>query len=67
MSGSSFTTLGFVAPAAEPERIAAVAEALIGLGLIALLISFLPTIYALFSRRETEVISSTSGPAARRR
>lgn len=56
VSGSSFTTLGFVAPAAEPERIAAVAEALIGLGLIALLISFLPTIYALFSRREAEVI-----------
>lgn len=56
VSGSSFTTLGFVGPATEVERIAAVVEALIGLGLIALLISFLPTIYSLFSRRETEVI-----------
>jgi hypothetical protein len=56
VSGSSFTTLGFVAPASEIERVAAVIEALIGLGLIALLISFLPTIYSLFSRREAEVV-----------
>lgn len=56
LSGSSLTTLGF-APA--PNRIdgaLAIVEALIGLGVVALLIAYLPTIYAHFSSRETDVL-----------
>ncbi len=55
LSGSSFTTLGF--ERAEPlgSLILAIVEALIGLGLVALLISFLPTMYGHFSRREATV------------
>lgn len=55
LSGSSFTTLGFRATSDLPSVAAAVTEALIGLGLVALLISFLPTIYSAFSRREVTV------------
>lgn len=55
ISGSSLVTLGF----AHPEELAAISlsigEGLIGLGIIALVISFLPTIYAQFSRREAAV------------
>ena len=54
-SGSSFTTLGFAPPRDVPTDIAAVGEAIIGLGLVALLISFLPSIYAAFQRRELMV------------
>ena len=54
-SGSSFTTLGFAPPRDMPTDVAAIAEAVIGLGLVALLISFLPSIYAAFQRRELMV------------
>jgi hypothetical protein len=54
-SGSSFTTLGFAPPRDVPADAAAVGEAVIGLGLVALLISFLPSIYAAFQRRELMV------------
>jgi hypothetical protein len=51
-SGSAMLTLGFD----RPSRFSAIgltfAEAASGLGLVALLISYLPTIYAAFSRRE---------------
>ncbi len=56
LSGSAITTLGFHAPKASVDTAVSVMEALIGLGLVALLISFLPTIYSLFSRRETAVV-----------
>ncbi len=56
ISGSSITTLGVRAPAGPFESALSFAEALIGLGLVALLISYLPTIYTLFSRRETDVV-----------
>lgn len=56
LSGSSFTTLGFVAAPTNASAIVAFVEALVGLGLIALLIAFLPTIYGHFSRREAEVV-----------
>jgi hypothetical protein len=56
LSGSSITTLGFVQPNGSFENLLAVAEALLGLGLVALLISYLPTIYGLFSSREKEVL-----------
>ena len=54
-SGSSFTTLGFAPPRDLPTDIAAIGEAVVGLGLVALLISFLPSIYAAFQRRELMV------------
>ena len=54
-SGSSLLTLGFAALAGLPQTMLALAEAVIGLILIALLIAYLPTIYAAFSRRETAV------------
>ena len=46
---------GFAPPRDVPTDIAAVGEAIIGLGLVALLISFLPSIYAAFQRRELMV------------
>ena len=55
-SGSSFTTLGFARPAAAATDVVCFIEALIGLGLVALLISYLPAIYSTFARREAEVV-----------
>jgi hypothetical protein len=51
-SGSSMLTLGFARPAVDYGDALAFSEAAIGLGLVALLVSYLPTIYAAFSRRE---------------
>ncbi len=55
LSGSSLTTLGFRTTSDLPTLLIAIFEGLVGLGIVALLISFLPTIYAAFSRRESEV------------
>jgi hypothetical protein len=58
MSGSSLFTLGFVRPprnSGEWGYVIAFVEAGIGLFLLALLISYLPTIYGAFSRREIAV------------
>ena len=55
LSGSSLTTLGFRDTQGYASLILAIAEALIGLGIVALLISFLPTMYGAFSRREVAV------------
>jgi hypothetical protein len=55
LSGSSLLTLGFVAPPDLITRIIAFGEAAIGMIMIALLISYLPTIYAVFSQRELVV------------
>jgi hypothetical protein len=55
LSGSSLFTLGFAVDHHGPVIAAMFAEALLGLGLVALLISFLPTMYQLFSRREVLV------------
>ena len=54
-SGSSLLTLGFAADRHGPVIAATFVEATLGLGLVALLISFLPTMYQLFSRREVLV------------
>lgn len=51
-SGSSLLTLGFARPAVFAGDLLAFSEAVIGLGTVALLISYLPTIYSSFSRRE---------------
>ena len=50
--GSSLLTLGFLRPPTPFGEIIAFVEAAIGLALVALLISYLPTIYSAFSRRE---------------
>jgi hypothetical protein len=55
VSGSSLLTLGFAPVDTVVERILAFSEATLGLGIVALLITFLPSIYAAFARRETEV------------
>jgi hypothetical protein len=55
VSGSSLLTLGFAAVDTTVERIVSFIEATIGLGVVALLITFLPSIYSAFSRRETMV------------
>jgi hypothetical protein len=54
-SGSSLFTLGFDRPPRFSAIMLSFLEAAIGLGLVALFISYLPTIYAAFSRRETVV------------
>ena len=52
ISGSSLTTLGFSKPDGTGRIWLAFIEAVIGLGLVALLISYLPTIYAAYNGRE---------------
>ena len=54
-SGSSLLTLGFRAPDDFPARLLGFTEAALGLTLIALLITYLPSIYAAFSKREAAV------------
>ncbi|MCH7789152.1 MAG: hypothetical protein IH940_06880 [Acidobacteria bacterium] len=54
-SGSSITTLGFASTSDLPTALISILEAFIGLTLIALLISFLPTMYGLFNQRESTV------------
>jgi hypothetical protein len=55
LSGSSLFTLGFIHPADLPAIITAFSEAALGLALLALIITYLPSIYAAFSRREAAV------------
>jgi hypothetical protein len=55
ISGSSLTTLGFERPHGLGRELLSVVEAALGLGLVALLISYLPTIYTAFQRRERVV------------
>ncbi len=55
MSGSSLFTLGFDAPAGVLGSALAISEAGLGLLMVALLIAYLPTMYAAFSRREAAV------------
>ncbi len=55
LSGSSILTLGFSRPDALAPTVVAFTEATIGLILVAMLISYLPTMYSAFSKRETAV------------
>ncbi len=55
ISGSSLLTLGFDRPGGSARAALAFIEAGIGLGLVSLMISYLPTIYGAFSRREALV------------
>ncbi len=67
-SGSSLLTLGFEKPVGWAAVTAAFTEAGIGLTLVALLVSYLPAMYAAFARRESAVtlleIRSGSPPSA---
>ncbi len=54
-SGSSLFTLGFAAPAGILGSGLTLSEAALGLIMVALLIAYLPSMYAAFSRRETAV------------
>jgi hypothetical protein len=51
-SGSSMLTLGFDAPRGLARQLTAFAAAGVGLTLLALVIAYIPTVYAAFSRRE---------------
>jgi hypothetical protein len=51
LSGALFT-FGFSQPKALPQTALVYSEAALGLGLVAVLISYLPSIYGAFSRRE---------------
>lgn len=55
ISGSSLLTLGFAQLGSLPRQLIAFSEAMIGLGLVALLIAYLPAMYAAWSRREEAV------------
>lgn len=67
-SGSSLLTLGFASIDGWAASVVAFTEATLGLGLIALLIAYLPAIYGSFARRETAVamleIRAGSPPSA---
>ncbi len=56
ISGSSLTTLGFSAPTGAGRVWLSIIEAIIGLGLVALLITYLPTIYAARHSREKGIM-----------
>lgn len=54
-SGSSMFTLGYAAPAGTSSTMVDYLAAFTGLIVVALQIGYLPTLYAAFNRRETEV------------
>jgi hypothetical protein len=55
LSGSAVLTLGFASPPDLPSTVLAFTEGAVGLILLALLITYLPSIYGVFSRRENLV------------
>jgi hypothetical protein len=55
LSGSSLLTLGSEPAMALPEHVLSFTEAACGIGLLALLITYLPSQYATFNRREVAV------------
>lgn len=65
LSGSSMLTLGFDTPHGLARQLAAFAAAGIGLTLLALVITYLPSLYGAFSRREaliTKLVVRTGSP-----
>jgi hypothetical protein len=54
-AGSSMFTLGFAEPSGAPPSAAVFAAAVTGLVIVTLQIAYLPTLYAAFNRRETEI------------
>ncbi|MGI9023968.1 MAG: hypothetical protein ACR2HV_12190 [Acidimicrobiales bacterium] len=55
LSGSSLFTLGFQHPDGLAMTVLSFSEAALGLGLLALIITYLPSLYTAFSRREVFV------------
>ena len=55
LATSSITTLGFAAADDLPEQLLAFTSAGVGLFILTLMITYLPTMYSAFSRRETMV------------
>ena len=55
MSGSSMFTLGFAVPAGPAESALVFLASISGLAVLAMLISYLPVLYAAYNRRETAV------------
>jgi hypothetical protein len=55
ISGSSLFTLGFALKSDSPSLVLTFIEAALGLMILALLITYLPSLYAAFSRREAAV------------
>jgi hypothetical protein len=66
LSGSSLFTLGFVAARPGPTTIVSFFAAASGLGVVALQLGYLPTIYSAYNRRETLVnmLESRAGEPA---
>jgi len=60
LAGSSMLTLGYDAPPSFWTHVTSLVDAMLGLALIALLISYLPSIYAAFQRRELLVARLTT-------
>ena len=54
-AGSSLFTLGFAVPAGTAPAVIVFLAAAIGLVILTLQIAYLPTLYAAFNRRETQV------------
>ena len=54
-AGSSMLTLGFAEPTGAPHSVAVFAAAVTGLVIITLQIAYLPTLYAAYNRRETDI------------
>ena len=55
LSGAAITTEGFLAPKGGAQITLYIIGGIIGLGIVGLLITFLPTIYSIYSQREQEV------------
>jgi hypothetical protein len=55
LSGAAITTEGFLAPKGAAQTVLYIIGGIIGLGIVGLLITFLPTVYAIYSQREQEV------------
>lgn len=66
-SGSALFTLGFAAPVTQSATFVSFTEAGIGMGIVALLIAYLPILYTAFAERERAVatISVRAGSPAR--
>jgi hypothetical protein len=55
LGGAAITTEGFLAPKGAAQTTLYIIGGIIGLGIVGLLITFLPTIYSIYSQREQEV------------
>jgi hypothetical protein len=60
LSGAAITTEGFLAPKGIAQTMLYIIAGIIGLGIVGLLITFLPTVYSIYSQREQEVIRIAS-------